>query len=232
MVRVLDEDPALGAAMTAQAFATARSDAIASLLRLPRGLVPLSVEAADGPGDLGLLVLDGILAHRARFGRISSLELLGPGDVLRPWARPAHIEDISVEWEVLTPVRLAVLDRDFAVRIRSAPELIAALLDRAADRAYSQLHHAALRRARTVEDRVLLALWHFAGRWGHVGSEGRILLLPGLTGEVLAHIVGARRQSVSRALGDLTRRGAIRRRPDRCWVIPAPPAELERGLRG
>jgi CRP-like cAMP-binding protein len=231
MVRVLDEDPNLAAAMTPQALATARSDAIAPLLALPRGAASFSIESG-GPGDLGLLVLDGMLAQHAWFGQMASIELLGPGDLLRPWVSPAYDEEMSVEWETLTPVRLAVLDRDFAVRIRSSPELIAALLDRTNERAYAQLHHAALRQARTVEDRVLLVLWHLAGRWGHVGSDGRILLLPQLTGEVLARIVGARRQSVSQALGELTRRGAIRRRPDRGWVIPVRPPQLERGLHG
>jgi CRP/FNR family transcriptional regulator, cyclic AMP receptor protein len=136
---------------------------------------------------------------------------------------------------VLAAARLAALDADFANRVRAWPELAAGLLDRAAQRHDAQLLQAALHQAKHVEDRVLLALWHFAGRWGHVGPEGRIVHLPNITGEILARFVGARRQSVSTALGQLADRGQLKRRGDGAIVLPHQPpqllANIERGRR-
>lgn len=219
MVRVLLEDPDLGRHLTPGAFPLASSAAVAPLLAFPKATKNSLVPQPEEHGHLGLLVLDGLIARHVSFEQIGATEFLGTGDVLRPW-RTADGSAIfsGMRWEILTPTRLAVLDREFANRIRPWPELIAALLDRATDRINSQLLQAALRQARRVEDRVVLALWHFAGRWGQVAPEGRIVKLP-ITGEVLANVVGARRQSVSSALTSLSQSGAIHRRPDGSWLL-------------
>ena len=47
-----------------------------------------------------------------------------------------------------------------------------------------------------------------------------------VTGEVLANIVGARRQSGSTALTALSNRGAIQRRLDGSWLIREKPPQL------
>lgn len=91
---------------------------------------------------------------------------------------------------------------------------------------------AALHQARRVEDRVLLALWHFAARWGQTGPEGRTVDLHNITREVLARFVGSRRQSVSTALGKLQDRGSIVRLADGSLLLPRAPAELETIARG
>jgi hypothetical protein len=228
MVRVLDEDPELGRHLSARALALASSAAIAPLLSLDEGPTSFLINEPDTHAHLGLLVLEGLIARHLSFGQIGSNEFLGPGDLLRPWARGGNRREVvHVRWEVLAPTRLAALDQDFANRVRAWPEIAAALLDRAAERSDSQALQAALRQAKRVEDRVLLALWHFAGRWGQIGPEGRIVTLPNITGEVLARFVGARRQSVSTALGQLTDSGAIKRRPDRSLVLPHEPPQLE-----
>jgi hypothetical protein len=227
VVRILDEDPDLGRHLSPSARDEAFIAATAPLLTLWPGAWPFLIDEPAIHGHLGLLILDGLIARHVSFGQIGSTEFVGPGDLLRPWVRPDGVEATQVRWEVLTSARIAVLDRPFADRIREWPELTAALLDRGIERIYSQLLQAALRQARLVEDRVLLALWHFAARWGQVGSEGRIVNIPNMTGEVLARIVGARRQSVSTALGALQARGAIRRRPEGAWQIPNRPAQLE-----
>jgi hypothetical protein len=226
MVRVLDEDPDLGRDVPPRTRALARTEAIAPLLVFSPGVRSFLLERPATHGHLGLLVLDGLIAQHVNFGQIGSTEFIGPGDVLRPWVVPENGDSVRVRWEILAPVRLAVMDREFANRIRPWPELSAALLDRASDRIWSQLLQSALRQAKRVDDRVLLALWHFAGRWGQVSGEGRVVRLPNLTGQVLANIVGARRQSVSTALGALATRGAIRRRGDGSWLIPDKPPQL------
>jgi hypothetical protein len=228
MVRVLDEDPELARFLSPRARPLAASAAIAPLMRCKRGAATFLIGEPSTHAHLGLLVLDGLVVRHLSFGQIGAAEFLGPGDLLRPWIRrgDAH-EVVQVRWEVLAPARLAALDGDFANRVRPWPEITAGLLERAASRSDSQALQSALHQAKRVEDRVLIALWHFAGRWGQVGPEGRIVSLPNITGEVLGRFVGARRQSVSTALGQLTERGAICRRPDGSISLPTEPPQLD-----
>lgn len=227
MVPVLELDPELGRHLSGEPFARASCAAVAPLVSLGDGASAFVSEEPPPSGHLGMLVLDGLIAMHVSFGQIGSTEFVGPGDVLRPWAMCDAVDMFQARWEALVPTRLAVLDRGFAVRVRPWPELTAALLDRYTERLASQLLQSALRRVRRVEDRVLLVLWHFAARWGHAGPEGRIVRLPRITGEVLAQIVGARRQSVSTALAALVRDGAVDRRPDGSWLIRDKPCQLE-----
>ena len=53
-----------------------------------------------------------------------------------------------------------------------------------------------------------MLLWHLAGRWGRVRSDGAIVPLR-LTHAVLAELVAARRPTVTSALSDLSRRGLV-----------------------
>jgi hypothetical protein len=70
-----------------------------------------------------------------------------------------------------------------------------------------------------VELRVLALLWHLAERWGRVGREGVVLPVK-LTHETLGRFVGARRPSVTLAMGQLADDGLITRRDDGAWVLP------------
>jgi CRP-like cAMP-binding protein len=56
---------------------------------------------------------------------------------------------------------------------------------------------------------LLLILVQLASRWGRVCPEGTVLHLPGLSHEMLAHAVGARRSPVTKALGELRRRNLL-----------------------
>jgi CRP/FNR family transcriptional regulator, cyclic AMP receptor protein len=86
-----------------------------------------------------------------------------------------------------------------------------------------------LRRARTlavnlavtqlvgIDRRLLLLFWDSAERWGRVTPDGVRVSLP-LTHRTLAEIVGARRPTVSIALGELTKRGELAR-SDNDWIL-------------
>lgn len=229
MVRVLEEDPELGRYLSDRALALASSAAVAPLLRLDEGPASFLIDESATHVHLGLLLLDGVIARHVSFGQIGANEFLGPGDLLRPWRSGSDgSEVLHVTWEVLGPSRLAALDGDFANRTRAWPEIATALLRRAAERSDAQALQAALHQTRRVEDRVLLALWHFAGRWGQVGPDGRIVSLRNISRELLARFVGARRQSVSTAIGQLVAAGAIRRLPDGSVVLPFEPPQLDR----
>jgi hypothetical protein len=226
MVRVLDEDPELGRYLTPHALKLASAAAVAPLRTIGEGTTSFRIDEPLTHAHLGLLMLDGLIARHVSFGQIGANEFYGPGDLLRPWVRSSDTA-VQVRWEALAQTRLAALDQDFADRVRAWPELAAGLLDRAAGRSDSQILQAALHRAKRTEDRVLLALWHFAERWGHTGPEGRTVDMPNITGEILARFVGARRQAVSTALGRLVDEGALVRHPDGSLTVPHQPSELE-----
>src|SRR5205814_2064842 len=68
---------------------------------------------------LGLLLLDGLVVRRVGVaGRVGS-ELLGEGDVLRPWEGEGGelMRAQKGRWGALRRGRLAVLDRDFSQRV-------------------------------------------------------------------------------------------------------------------
>ena len=229
MVRVLDADPGLAAALPAAELERARAVAMAPLVHFSRGSHGSLMREGASRGHFGLLILDGLLARHVCFGEIAAPELLGPGDLIRPWARLAGSREATeTRWEMLTDARMAALNHEFAARIAPWPELAAALLDRVAQRTDYQVLLAALRQARRVDNRVLIALWYMAGRWGAQDGEGRRLSIARITGETLARMVGGRRQSVSTALGQLADQGDIRRNHDGTLTILAPPPQLAR----
>jgi CRP-like cAMP-binding protein len=80
-----------------------------------------------------------------------------------------------------------------------------------------------------IEERVLLALWHFAERWGRVTADGVRLDL-NLTHAVLAEVVAAQRPSVSTALGRLQERGLLSRPGSSSWLLHGEPPANVRSL--
>jgi CRP-like cAMP-binding protein len=78
-----------------------------------------------------------------------------------------------------------------------------------------------------VEARLLLILWYYADRWGRVTREGVVLPLR-MTHSMLARIVGARRPSVSTALGRLAERGLVERGSGGDWILHgSPPRDID-----
>jgi CRP/FNR family transcriptional regulator, cyclic AMP receptor protein len=218
---VLDEDPELGTGIEGARLEAARQGLWAVTVDVEPEHFDPEAFADVARGGLGLLVLDGLLIRRVGPHARRSAEVLGPGDVLRPWEQDPG--DLSVEWRILQPSRLAVLDRGFAQRAAAHPEVIGALIGRAVSRARALAALLAILHHPRVERRLLLLLWLLAERWGRVTPKGVVLPLP-LTHEVLAELVGARRPSVTSCLGALTQRGAIRRSRGG-WVLLGDPPE-------
>jgi CRP/FNR family cyclic AMP-dependent transcriptional regulator len=228
VVRVLEVDPDLGEDLEPAALAVARPRALARAQWLEPGRWQPFAEEWDHRGHLGLLIVDGFLARGLQLGARHCAELLGPGDVLRPWVRVAEYSSIPVEdgWDVLEPTRLAVLDRGVAAALAAWPEITAAILDRMMARARWLAFQLAVAHLRRVESRVHVTLWHFADRWGRVGPHGVELRL-NLTHALLAEIVAAERPSVTLALSTLRERGLVERDADQVWHLHGnPPSEL------
>lgn len=233
VVLVLKEDPQLAAALDPSEFAVAAQHLAAAELRVPRGSWTPDHPLGSHPGDLGFLVLDGLMVRETLIGRHTTGELLGTGDVLRPWD---HAEDASgapVEaanaWRVLQPTRLAVLDARFAALCGRLPSLTSELMSRTLRRSRLLSVSLALSAMPRLDARLLALLWHLADRWGSVGPDGTVVPLR-LTHATLAQLVGAQRPSVTSALRTLERRGLVRRIPDGWLLLGDPPGDVERAL--
>ena len=217
LVRVLDADVGLADGLAPAARRMACHHLVTNTVYVHVGRWAPSRPAEE---LFGLLLLDGMLIRRVSVAGRSSVELLGQGDLIRPW--PAHADGYGVApeiaWHALTPTTLAVLDRRFVTLAARWPEILIALSDRAVRRSRSLALRLALAQAPSVVARVLVVLWHLADRWGHVTSDGTVVSVT-LSQSVLAELVAARRQSVCMAVAELRRRGLIARRGDGHWVL-------------
>ncbi len=210
IVSVLDVDPELGDALEPEARALAQRHALARLERLERGHWRPS-EDEWVAGAVGLLVIDGLLLHEVSLAGRETAELLGPGDVLRA-GDDDEFEAVPVtsRWQVCEPVRVAVLDQRFAAVAGRWPPLLDAVVERALRRSKRLAVQLTVTRVTRVDERLLIILWQLAERWGRVGADGVRLPL-GVTHDTLARLVGARRPSVTTALGRLARLGMVER---------------------
>jgi CRP/FNR family transcriptional regulator, cyclic AMP receptor protein len=179
-------------------------------------------------GRLGFLILDGLLARDMTLAGRTATELLGDGDVVQPWV--AYREDglvrCRVRWNVLMPLRVAVLDDDFARSLARWPQAMGALLERAVRRTHRMSMHEALLQLSPVETRLVVLFWHLAERWGRVTPAGIVLRLR-LSHALLGQLVGCQRASVTTALQHVYASGSLVRRADGTWLLTGePPDEL------
>jgi CRP/FNR family cyclic AMP-dependent transcriptional regulator len=231
VARVLEEDPDLYERLPESERARAAREAVAQVETLELGVWNEPHDPQSHHDGFGLLVLDGMFARRVTLGRIDCTELLGQGDVLRPWSFTSAYASLpsKVTWRVVEPVRLATLDRSFALALAPWPEISAALMDRIIQRTRWLAFQLAVCNVVRVDTRLLLMLWHFADRWGRMTIDGARVHIP-VTHSVLASVVGARRPSVTTALGRLQAEGLIERLPDSGWLLRGePPADFATG---
>jgi hypothetical protein len=189
--------------------------------RVSRGPLDLARLEAASPANIGLLVIDGVASREVLLGDTVSAELLGAGDVIRPWAldSPEELLRTEIRWSVLSEeLHTALLDRRLAVELSRYPEVTVALIDRVNERAIRLATTQAISQVNRVDRRLLALFRHLAERWGRVTSDGVLVPLR-LSHGMLGSLVGARRPTVSAALGELTRSGALVRRPDGSWLV-------------
>ncbi|HEV2776237.1 MAG TPA: Crp/Fnr family transcriptional regulator [Solirubrobacteraceae bacterium] len=228
VVRVFEHDPDLLAGLDGETTDMLRRRAVARRLELPCGPWSPPPEAGPLAGAVGLLVLDGLLCRSIRVHGRDCPELLGAGDLLRPWepAGDGLIDDRST-WRVLQPTTLAILDRRFSTVLGRWPSIMVALVSRSAQRSRALSLQLAIAHTRQAETRLLTLLWQLAERWGRMTRDGVVLPLP-LTHELLAQLACLHRPTTSTALQRLIRTGQLARRPDRGWMLLGhPPATTE-----
>jgi CRP/FNR family cyclic AMP-dependent transcriptional regulator len=181
----------------------------------PRTLVP------HPDGWLGLLITEGHLLVEVEAGRGPTGWLVGPEDILRPWEMDELALTGGATWTALTESRVALLDADFARRMLGFPDMSRALLAKAAQSTHWLLAKSLITATPVIEERLLLLFALIGERWGRATTEGVTIGLP-LTHRVLASLVGARRPSVSTALGALDEEGLITRVPRDGWLARRP----------
>jgi CRP-like cAMP-binding protein len=197
-----------------------------------RGLRASRVSAAPGPWSpdgladssaLGILVLEGLLTRNVTIAGTRSREILGAGDVLRPWDDESALQPVPITttWTILETTTCAVLDQRWRLFAGRWPDFGAEILHRLLRRSRWLAVLLAIVSVRGVEERVLLLFWHLAGNWGKVTSAGTLVPF-GLTHEVIADLVGARRPSVTTALTSLERAGKIER-VRKGWLLSGDP---------
>ena len=224
--KILDEDPELGEALDQSEREQAREACVARTIRMPRGR--WAAQWNDQvPGGIGLLVLKGLLLRRVGIDGRFGAELLGEGDLLRPWQRDDGDSTLSqtTRWRVLEATRVAVLDVEAARCLAAYPEVTGSLVARALERARNLAINMAIVHQARVHIRLQMLLWHLADRWGRVRSGGVILPLH-LTHAVLADLVAARRPTVTTALTQLAKQGLVMSSDDGWLLLGDPPGEL------
>jgi CRP-like cAMP-binding protein len=98
---------------------------------------------------------------------------------------------------------LALLDAEFADRVRPWPQIGQEMMRRASRRTTDVNVVRAITAQPRLEVRLDLLLWHLAGRWGRVEPAGIRLTLP-LTHRLLGQLAAAERPSISHALARLS----------------------------
>jgi CRP/FNR family transcriptional regulator, cyclic AMP receptor protein len=167
-VRIFDADPALLRDVEPEQAAFLREHGAVPAVRLDPGPWHPPTHRSSARRWLGLLVVAGFCVRPLEIAGRRVSEVVGPGDLLRPWddeawpgpARPGGA------WTVLCPATIGVLDQAFAAVARRSPELIGCLLERSLRRAHNVAAGVAIAEEPDDERRVRALLDCVVDRWG------------------------------------------------------------------
>jgi hypothetical protein len=220
LIRLTDADPDLFARLPPDGLRDARSLAVARALRLGVGRWRAPTELRGGDGSLGLLVVEGLILRTVRVAQHDRSEIIGPGDIVRPWQRDEGTASVPVDarWDVVARARMAVLDARMLAFVSRWPQMTLSLFERTVRRAHWLTLQLAIADVRRVDERLLLFFWHLADRWGRVNPNGVHVPLP-VTHDVLAQLVCAQRPTVTSALRRLNEQDLIHRQHDKTWLL-------------
>ncbi len=236
LISVLREDPDLARHLEPERAEKASRCALAKAVLLPKAEFFPRETFTRAPGNLGMLVVEGLLLRAVSVTGRPSVEVLGAGDLIRPldldFQREGDLDAVvsaEVRWWALRPAKLAVLDAGFARRMSDYPEVIAELAGRLARSAAAESLRLAIVQEPALAARLHFMLWHLADRFGRMHPEGVVMPVP-LCHGLLGWLVGASRPAVSRGLKELERDGHIARRTDGTWWLGRAPQDGVAGL--
>jgi CRP-like cAMP-binding protein len=212
---VLDLEPDLAADLSDSDLARARL--------LARGEIH---DVAAGPwdpvldgGQIGLLILAGMVCRELALRDHHLLELLGPGDVLWPGGDRDGLIGGSTVFTAVVDTKVLVLGADFARAAAEWPSLMGRVMGRLEAQRERLAVQALITHVSRAEHRLLLVLWHLAERWGRMTPQGAVLPLA-LTHHVLGQLAAARRPTATLALAELESAGFVSRIDDGWLVTP------------
>lgn len=220
LVQLLDEDPNLLQLLTERERPAAwRALTAESYLVEPGEWRPDRLADAEQT-PFGLLVLDGLVLREVAVANTTCGELVGPGELLRPWDNFGNQAPTPFEigWKAIAPLRIAVLDADFAQVLGMWPPLVNAFVDRAIERSHSLALHVAIHCIRRVDLSLLVLFSHLAERFGTATAEGMTIPVK-VSQSDLGKLVGATRQSINGALRDLAESQALVQQPEGTWLM-------------
>jgi CRP/FNR family transcriptional regulator, cyclic AMP receptor protein len=222
-VAVLDLDPDLWATIPREDQELARTRVLARCVTAEPGSWDPSGVA--GAGSLGILVLEGLLTRNVEVAGTGSRELLGAGDIIRPWDDDSAASPVPARasWTIIEPSRFAVLDRRFTLLGGRWPQLSNEILHRVLRRSRWLAVRLAISSHRGTPDRIMLLLLHLAGNWGRATPEGTLIPFR-LTHEVIAELIGARRPSVTSAISELRAAGEVKPTKNGWLLCGEPPS--------
>jgi CRP/FNR family cyclic AMP-dependent transcriptional regulator len=226
LIPLLEADTELGESLSSSELEAATRAIAVHTRTIEPGPWEPEEELWPVPPTLGLLILEGVLTRDIVFAGRTTTELLGGGDILRPWEDDVQFDPLpfGVAWHVHETTRVALLDARFVLATARWPVLAGAVSRRHVRRARGLAFQLAIAQLPRVDDRLLVLLWALAERWGRVSPQG-IRLPLALPHRTLATLVGARRPSVTTALSGLARDGLVER-TENGWLLHGDPADV------
>lgn len=229
-VPLLSVDPELARLISSSQRAAANADILAPTGTLAPGSWEPPAKAPAGL-ELGLLILDGAVIREVSAESSKAVELLGAGDLIRPWQHDSASFSEPC-WRVIERTHVVVLDDDAAAAIGRWPAIMTALVERALRRSRWLASQAAVSSMVGVEKRLQMTLWHVAEKWGR-RQDGAVLIEVAITHQLLAEMIGASRPYVTQALSQLSASGTVTRDGNGLYVLHGdPPVAGRKGRSG
>jgi CRP/FNR family cyclic AMP-dependent transcriptional regulator len=218
--RLLDLDGDLAEALGEKVAARARDRIGVATVQLASGSWRPQSLALEMRDAFALLVCDGLIVRELDLAGTVTADLLGPGDIVAFGRAGEPLLSTRERWHVDGEASVAILDDRLLPALHAWPALSSRLIERAARQAARAAEQRAISQLPRVELRIRALLWHLAERWGRIGASGVVVPLE-LTHTAVGHLVGARRSTVTLALGELSREGSVTRRADGAWILRA-----------
>jgi CRP-like cAMP-binding protein len=222
LVRIFEAEPDLVSGLQPEMAQRLRRQVLAELVTIPVG--PWDPAPLEARSPFGVMVLEGLIVSAVTLAGRRGLELVGPGDLIRPWGHDSAVASVpyDVTWSVVSPTWVALCDSDFERIAVRCPELMRELIGRTM-RYRSVAMSRALLQIPNLENRLLVFMWQLADRWGRIKPGKGVVIELQLSQSTLGDLIGARRQSISRAMCSLMRRGLVSRKDGHLILHGGPP---------
>jgi CRP-like cAMP-binding protein len=223
-IGLLDAEPDLGRFLSEEERDQAAR--VAVVVKRLRGDFQLH-EILGAARAFGAVILDGMVVQSMQLGEQLTLRLTGPGDLLSAAGTGSQLV-FGSGFTAVAETRIGLLDDRVLVAGQRWPRLFAALQLKSAEQSERIALQLAICQLPRVTERLLGLLWLLSETWGRVTSSG-VVVPVSLTHDALGGMIGARRPTVTLALGELSDRGAIVRQDLGWLLLERIPAPLARG---